>query len=52
MYVRVLTPERLDAKTKKLFQELAGALGDDKTSSENGRTWMGRFKSALGGQRG
>ena len=53
VYVRVLTPQRLDAKTKKLFQELAGALGDEKTAtSENGQSWMGRFKSALGGQRG
>ena len=48
--VQVVTPRRLDAQAKKLFQELAKVLDEDGAGADKGNTsWTKKVKDVLGG---
>jgi molecular chaperone DnaJ len=42
--VKVVTPDKLSDEQRRLFQELAGSLGQGKTGDQSGKRMMDRFK--------
>ncbi|MBI4233546.1 MAG: molecular chaperone DnaJ [Chloroflexi bacterium] len=46
--VRVVTPQRLDAHTRKLLEELAKALASEANPAGDGKGWSDLFKRRMG----